>query len=1013
MKAAGKSTCGREATLRLLRWVRAQIRSSLKSLRAYRYTRDRSLFKTLWLPLCASGIIFLVSMAVLFPPDALPALAHPALYNGFLPSTRGRYPLGTEKDVARDRIHVAMIFDENRYNFSVSVIRSIMHYVQRPVSLHLVTPRSLHRPLRKLSDALPGDAHIVPHDYALCVAPTSLISYIARDIHMSAMCKVFLAEIVPSDYVLYVDSDVTVVADISHCWLRRTGKGKFFSDYAIIGMGVDMGEVCQSYPDRCYPIGMRFRIPAGLECGTTPLRAKVVRAEGRRCRTSGDFEPYQFNGGVALMNLKRMRATRFTARFVQASMYTWRTLDFRQARWGEQDLLNNYFRLYPNAVINLPCGCNFQFSAPRRESKCANQTVVVAHGWTRQLLDTQSHDVFNKHFNFFRRSDVDYLRHELLAPPVIPQLSRISPDWTPPPDSVFGGVPLDAALRLHDASCSMQSHHCALDDVTRARELPIDILSDRINVLSRTSGRPMFFAELSTSVREQTHPHVNHIVGTDDPLSHAMYLSTHEGGVVSFSPPQNTFDASEVCRKCTSPSGVCGSAPGLEEPKARQRYLDCYCSTDYPMNMYMNELHNKVQSGWVLYVDDDNLLEHRFSVAEFLASVKSRDSLIAFRSHLGRLTPSDENFEKEQIVMGDFDASNFAFHSDHLGDAMWGSLRCGDFRVAHSLAAKLPIEWVNRAFIQANPMRAALGGLGRRNDRGNASVTVIVTSYLSSGWRPRWVSKIVDEYTSVTMRHLVAKVVLIWNNPDEEVPRVLEDSESDRFSIVRTDRNSLNNRWIHALEHVDTDIVLNLDDDVYVKREGLLCMLNWFRRDPRRIVGPFVRRIKGTKYVLDELTDSSEYSIALPRVLLLPTSLLREYSDDSHRWFHKYVDFQEAHCDDVFMNLIAQNEAGMAPLRVLLPANTIVDFYSKCYSLNPQLTGGLALQKQRAEKRSQCVRAMMDRLGLRNLLSAKKVATCLPRGNALVQELVVNSEDYKAMVDDSFQCESEPGRAPA
>lgn len=65
---------------------------------------------------------------------------------------------------------------------------------------------------------------------------------------------------------------------------------------------------------------------------------------------------------------------------------------------------------------------------------------------------------------------------------------------------------------------TMQSHHCALEDVTRAREVPIDILSHRINVLSRTFVRPVF----STSTRGQTHRRFNYIVRTVDPLSHLL-----------------------------------------------------------------------------------------------------------------------------------------------------------------------------------------------------------------------------------------------------------------------------------------------------------------------------------------------------------------------------------------------------------------------------------------------------------------------------------------------------------
>ncbi len=897
------------------------------------------------------------------------------------------------------RIHVAMIFDANRLNFSVSVVRSLLYYARDPVTLHLVTPISLHSLLYLWPSQMPGAMEVMTYDYSRCKPFTRMVSHIARHIHTSAMCKAFLAELIPVDNVLYIDSDVTVVSNIAYCWLQRENVSTSLGDSALMAMGVDMGEVCQSSPDLCYPIGMRFRIPPGLVCGTTPKRAKKVLAEGRKCLAEGDFEPFQFNGGVALMKLKQMREQNFSTKFIQASIHTWRELGYRQARWGEQDLLNNYFRLYPGSVVSLPCGCNFQYSAVRRESKCGNQTVAIAHGWTRQMEDVTSHDGYNKHFNYFRRSDIDFSTRDTLSPPRLPTHSRTASDWPPPTLEETGGKPIDVAFRELDPGCSLQSHHCVWDGAEQAAKIDINILSDTVNILSRTSRRPLFFKEMSDTVREQTHPYIHHVVGTDDALSRTTFLR-HLDGTIAFKQPTRPFDAAEVCRKCRSPSGECGRAPSLTHPKLRQEYLDCYCSTDYPMNSYMNELQARARPGWVLYLDDDNMFEHKHTVAELLASIESRESVVAFRSHLGRLTPSDYNFARQKIVMGDFDSSNFAFHTDFIRYAMWGDQRCGDFRVAHNLATKLPVQWVDRSFIQANPLRASLGGLGLQNDIQSDKVTVVVTSYLANGWRPSWVRRIVETYTANELTHLVSKVILVWNNATEEVPKIVTEMESERFVILRQRRNSLNNRWIQVLPYVKTDVVLNLDDDVYVKREGLICLLSWWRKDKRRLVGPFVRRIEGDKYIIDELNDSSDYSVVLPRVLLAPTNLLKTYAAEKYAWYHTYVDTQEAHCDDIFLNILAHKRT--QPLRVLLPEASVVDFYDKCFKVDSKRTGGLALQKNRSRKRSICVRDLKSKFGVKKFKLSNKVATCLQRGNPLEVVDVVEKEQYQEMKDWHF-----------
>ena len=162
--------------------------------------------------------------------------------------------------------------------------------------------------------------------------------------------------------------------------------------------------------------------------------------------------------------------------------------------------------------------------------------------------------------------------------------------------------------------------------------------------------------------------------------------------------------------------------------------------------------------------------------------------------------------------------------------------------------------------------------------------------------------KIIDVYTDDSITHIVEKVILMWNNVENDVPSVFVGHE--RVEIVRSSKNSLKNRWIETLPHINTDIVLNPDDDVYVKKEGLLRMLNWFNKERTRMVAPFVRRIEGHKYFLDHVYDSSAYSIVLPRILLVPTAYLRAYANSSNAWFHQYVDTNEAHCDDIFLNMV-------------------------------------------------------------------------------------------------------------
>ena len=107
----------------------------------------------------------------------------------------------------------------------------------------------------------------------------------------------------------------------------------------------------------------------------------------------------------------------------------------------------------------------------------------------------------------------------------------------------------------------------------------------------------------------------------------------------------------------------------------------------------------------------------------------------------------------------------------------------------------------------------------------------------------------------------------MWN--DKGAPPDLPEA----VTVLRMHNASLNNRWTRVGEHVHTDAVLNLDDDVFVNKQGLVCMYNWWSTHRSRLVGPFVRKHHGhgqhLEYSQDELFGRHDYSMVLPKVLML------------------------------------------------------------------------------------------------------------------------------------------------
>lgn len=918
----------------------------------------------------------------------------------FLPSLSDRFPYGTGNDVSRDRIHVAMSFDENRLNHTFSALRSISYFSNHPLTFHLVSPTSTHPSLRRLQHDLPGDVHVAVHDSRLCVAPNSLISYTSPYTSQPALCRLFLAEIVPSDFVLYLDSDLSALSDLSPCLLLNKKDSILDPDFgpsALIAMSVDMGDLCQVTPDECYPLGMKFRIPPALDCGTTPTRAKAYKKKGVFCNPHAQYEPYVFNAGVALMNLKRMRETHFTLRLAQATLFTWHSLGQKPALLGDQDLFNNYFRLYPESVVNLPCGCNYQFAGTRRESKCPGRKLVISHAWSKPLKEKRN-DTFRNLFHYFERNDINFSSRENIVNQPVAKVSSFPKDWLPPSDLAFDGVPFDAALRINDSNCFAQSYLCSINDAKNSERVSLSIMGDVVNIVTRPPRNARVFADFAKSIDAQTHPRVRHIIGVHEDISPSVtsFLSLYEGNVVHLSAQKSTSDDDDVCQRCSLAPDICDNPDLLEPNKEQQQSVDCICNTTLSRSSDMDELNRYVEDGWVLYLDEDILFHTRYSVSKLLANIKSRDSLVVFRN-LHRSThhsPSDENFMKEQLVKGDVLASNFAVHSKHLPKLQWPSSRCDGYWAARKLAASLPVEWVDNIVVERNAAKV----LKSHMRHSGPPVTVVITSYIGNGWRPEWVRETVEEFSSERYSDLVENVLLVWNNPDEDVPSDVRNIRSTRFQILRMKVNSLNNRWMNILSYVKTSMILNLDDDVYIKREGLLCMVLWMYREPKRMIAPFVRRINGTKYVIDELLNSESYSMALPRVLLLSKDLVATYASGRHKNLHHYVDTQEAHCDDVLLNLVAQNW-GIMPLRIALPANSIVDFYMACYPIDREKTGGLALQDKRAEKRSQCVADIMKQYGIAQMKPSHEIASCSASGSGIALYSKVNRIDLSSMTD--------------
>ena len=115
-----------------------------------------------------------------------------------------------------------------------------------------------------------------------------------------------------------------------------------------------------------------------------------------------------------------------------------------------------------------------------------------------------------------------------------------------------------------------------------------------INVLTRTSNRPLGFQKCHRSIQEQTYKNIRHIVSYDD-CADLWYLKDLEISLVDVSKIKNT-----------------------DTPKVSVIENRVYA----PYNLYCNALLEVVDDGWILFLDDDDNLYQSKVIEELVARIE-------------------------------------------------------------------------------------------------------------------------------------------------------------------------------------------------------------------------------------------------------------------------------------------------------------------------------------------------------------------------------------------------------
>ena len=208
------------------------------------------------------------------------------------------------------------------------------------------------------------------------------------------------------------------------------------------------------------------------------------------------------------------------------------------------------------------------------------------------------------------------------------------------------------------------------------------------NILIRTSNRPNYFKGCVNSIYNQTYKNWNIIIGIDDDKSEE-YTVDAKGRTIKYN---------------------------FKNVKKVERPNDDEYGIYFKYNLYFNELHKQVKSGYVIYLDDDDSLYDKDCLLKLSQQIENDDTIVFWRVQFpNRLVPSDVNFGNAP-VMKDVSGIGFTFPNKYKTD--WEPFKRGDYRIAKELYNKIPKKVFYNNII-TKLQRDVEDGFGLRDDKSN------------------------------------------------------------------------------------------------------------------------------------------------------------------------------------------------------------------------------------------------------------------------------------------------------
>ncbi|XP_071113218.1 exostosin-like 3 [Haliotis cracherodii] len=161
------------------------------------------------------------------------------------------------------------------------------------------------------------------------------------------------------------------------------------------------------------------------------------------------------------------------------------------------------------------------------------------------------------------------------------------------------------------------------------------------------------------------------------------------------------------------------------------------------------------------------------------------------------------------------------------------------------------------------------------------------------------------------------KVIVVWNNPIPPSPELRWPDIHVPLEIVKTFKNSLNNRFL-PYDSIETEAILSIDDDAHLRHDEIIFGFRVWREERERIVG-FPGRFHAWDLKHQSWLYNSNYSCELSMVLT------------GAAFFHKYYSYlysyvmpaairdkvdEYTNCEDIAMNFLVSHITRKPPIKV-------------------------------------------------------------------------------------------------